>query len=499
MADRPALARFARTWIRDEPLLLLALPIAWALLVCSSSYVTDPDSYFHVGCARRIFEGGCLRTFPWLPYTTLADPFPNLYLGQHILLAPIAGVLPPTLALEVSILLLSSGLALSLFLVLRRQGVSRAAPWVVLGMLAVPEPLVYALYLKGAATFLILLVWFVDAVWAARVRRTFALAWLSVYVYIGATVLVPFVVVHVLVTRATTDRWRWPLLVATVAGIAAGLIVNLGWPAHWGHIMAELRTIFVQDPRLVPGDLRGAEWAALTGPQLVSLSAAALIAWTCVLIRRLGRAEPAPIAAISGSVCALGLFGAAMLTGTKMLELFAIFSLLAVPMIARTVAWPRWLPLVAAAVAAVLGVRNLINISDEMHRPGLPHPADYRELAAWLDARTDPGEVIVAPWDDMPGLFLYGHDQRFVAGWNVQFLLDGDLRRFNGYYLLFEGQVADPEHLLPQLFDGARFLIVRRQAHSPGELALTAQLDKNPHFEEVAGPVTEWRIFRVRR
>ena len=102
---------FARLWIRYEPLLLLALPIALAVLVCSSTYTTDPDAYFHLGCARRIVEGGCIRSLPELPYTTLAEPFPNLYLGQHLLLAPIVWLLPPTLALEVGVLAMASGLA----------------------------------------------------------------------------------------------------------------------------------------------------------------------------------------------------------------------------------------------------------------------------------------------------------------------------------------------------------------------------------------------------
>lgn len=490
---------FARLWIRYEPLLLLALPIALAVLVCSSTYTTDPDAYFHLGCARRIVEGGCIRSLPELPYTTLAEPFPNLYLGQHLLLAPIVWLLPPTLALEVGVLAMASGLALSLFLVLRRHGVARAAPWVVLGMLAIPQSLVYALYVKGAATFLILLVWFVDAVWRARVSRTFALAWLSVYVYIGATVLVPFVLVHVAVARATSGRWEWRLLVATLGGLAIGMLVNPGWPAHWAHVVAELRTIVEQDPRLVPGDLRGAEWAALSGTQLVRFAGAAMIAWMVVLIRRLGRVDAAAPAAISGAICALGLFGAALLAGTKLLELFVIFSLLTVPLVARTVTWPRWLAGAVATCAILLALANLARLADQMRRPGLPHPDDYRELAAWLDERTDPGEVIVTAWDDMPGLFYYGHHQRFIAGWNVQFLLDADERRFNGYALLFHGQVEDPENLLPTLFDGARFLIVRRRPHTPGEQTLTEQLSKSTHFEELAGPVPVWRIFRVQR
>jgi hypothetical protein len=488
-----------RRWYRYEPLLLLALPLVLSLLVCSSSYATDPDSYLHVGCARRLIEGGCLRTFPWLPYTTLADPFPNFYLGQHLVLAPFAAILPHTAALAAGVLLLSSGLALSLFLVLRRHGIARPTWWVMFGLLAVPQSLVYALYIKGAATFLILLVWFVDAVWSGNVRRTFVLAWLSVYVYIGATVLVPFVLVHVACVRLIDGRWAWRLVIATLAGLAVGMIINLGWPAQWTHVIAELRTIIAQDPRLVPGVLRGAEWAALSGAHIASLVGVLLAVWAVLLVRRLVGGEPVAVGTLSATIAALGLLGAGLLVGSKMLELFAVFSILAVPRIATAMTWPRWLPIVVGVLATALVVRNVMQIDGEMHRPGLAHPSDYRELASWLDARTDPTEVVVVPWDDMPGLFLFGHDQRYVAGWNVQFLLDGDSKRFSGYYLLFTGQLRDPEQLLPQVFEGARFLIVRRDPRHDGEVQLLAQTAANPHFEELAGPVPLWRIFRVRR
>ncbi len=488
------------TWRRYEPLALLALPLAWAFVVLSPTYTTDPDTYLHVGCARRMLtEGGCLRTFPWLPYTSLADPFANLYVGQHLLLAPLASVLPPEPAVAASVLLLSSAFAASLVLVLRRHGVARPTWWIVLGLLAVPQPLLYAIYLKGAATFLILLVWFVDAVWSGRVRRVFVLAWLSVYVYIGATVLVPFVLVHLACTRAIAQRWPWRLLAATLAGLAMGMVVNLGWPAQWTHVVAELRTIVESDARLVPGVLRGAEWAPLGAPMVATLVGPILIAWAVLFVRRLASAGAAlPGGVLSATIAAFGLLGAGLLAGTKMLELGCVFSLLALPRIAATLTWPRWLLGLVFALAAALSVRNVAHLAREMDRPDNAHPADYRELAAWLVQRTDPGEVIVAPWDDMPGLFLFGDDQRYVAGWNVQFLHDGQPIQFEAYHALFTGQVRDPEKLLPQLFDGARFLIVRRTPRHQGEADLLAQLSTSAAFEAIASPVERWRIFRVR-
>nr|MBA3542579.1 hypothetical protein [Deltaproteobacteria bacterium] len=256
---------------RFQIALLLILPIVWSTIVFAPEFFTDADSYLHVGVARRMLEDGWLRTFEWLPHTTLADPYPNMYLGQHLFLMPLVAVFEPATALHVGVVTLSTAFAASLHLVLRRRGVRWPAPWIVLGLLACPLALTYAVFLKGATTFLIVLVWFVDAVWAGARRRTFVLAWLSIYVYVGATVLVPFALVHLVVRRWLDGRWDAGCVVATVLGILAGMLINPFWPAHWSYVIAELRTIFERDPALIPGEYRGAEWAMLAGDTLVKI------------------------------------------------------------------------------------------------------------------------------------------------------------------------------------------------------------------------------------
>jgi len=488
-------------WRRYEALILLALPIAWSVLVFAPSYGTDPDSYFHVACAKRLVAGGCLRTLPWLPYTSIADPFPNMFLGQHVVLAPIALLFGPALALRVGILFVSSALAASLAIVLRRHGVARPAPWVALGLLAMPTTLVYAVYLKGATTFFVVMIWFVDAAWSGARRRTFVLAWVSVYCYVGAAVLVPFVIALALAHRATGDRWRVDLIVATLAGLAVGMILHPGWPAQWSYVWRELASINADDPRLIAGDFKGAEWAPMSGALIASMAGPALIAWGVVIVRRLGEAPRVAPGAIASAVIAFAMFGASLVGGSKPLQLFALFTLIALPVIAHAQTWPRWVPMVAALVAAALCVRNVARLRAEMDEDRAlgVHPDDYAALASWLDERTSPNEVVVAPWDDFPGLFLFGADERYVAGWNTRFLLEGDDQRFTAYYLLYHGDVADPEALLPRIFDGARFLIVRRDPRTPGEAKLAASLEHDAHMESVASPSPVWRVYRVAR
>ncbi len=480
--------------------LLAILPAVWSTFVFADWYFTDADSYFHVGVARRFLEDGWVRTFEWLPHSTLHDPYPDMYLLQHLVLVPLVAIVGPATAVPLGVVLLSSGFAVSLFLVLRKHGVRWAAPWVVLGLLACPLALTYSVFLKGTTSFLVLLPWFVDAVWAGNRRRTFVLAWVSVYLYVGATVLLPFALVHLFVVRVWHERWEPACVVATIAGVAAGMIVNPAWPAQWGYVAAELRTIFERDPALVPGEYRGAEWMIMQADVLLELAGAALAAWGLLLVRQLGRAARVSDAAASGTIAALGLLGAGMLSGTKMVELFLVFSFLAIPVAAIDMRpWPRWFAAAAAAAAIAVSVWSVTNLRDQMTTmPGLARGRDYQVMATWLNQRTARTEMVIAPWDDMPGLFLFGGDQRYMAGMNMQFLRDADRKRFEAYALLYRGVISDPEQAMSVFFDNARYILVRRIPHLPGEPALLSSLFANPAFEEVASPSQVWRVFRLK-
>lgn len=480
---------------RYQIVALVVLPIVWTWFVLSPDFSTDPDAYYHAGVARRLLEHGWLRTFEWLPHTTLADPYPNTAFGQHLVVAPLVALLGPELAMRIAPVVLGTAFAASVFLVLRRRGVRWPAPWIVVLLLGCPLAVSYATMLKGATCFAVILPWFVDAIWAGAHRRAFVLVWISVYFYVGATVLVPFAIVHVACVRWIDGRWTFAPIVATVGGLVAGMLVNPLWPAHWGYVAAELRTIFERDHALVPGEFRGAEWSILGTDMLVRLCGAALLAWAAIVVRRLTSAPAATTAATSAAISALGLLAGGLFSGTKLVELFIVFSLLALPQLAEQLAWPRWLRAGGAAVGIAAIVYSIVLRFDAFAQPGWVHPRDYAAMAAWLDARTVDGEMVVAPWDDMPGLFMFGKDEHYMAGYNVQFLKDHDETRFNAYALFYRGVIADPDQTMIQFFDNARLVLVRRVPRA-SDTALAQRLSTSPAFEELASGNPTWRVWR---
>ena len=64
------------------PLFLLNLWNQW------SANLADPDGFYHMKMAQLIWQHGLVRTFPWLPYTTLAQHYVDQHLLVHILMIP---------------------------------------------------------------------------------------------------------------------------------------------------------------------------------------------------------------------------------------------------------------------------------------------------------------------------------------------------------------------------------------------------------------------------
>jgi len=491
MDPRPASQSWAR--LAGELLVLAVVPAVLVWLVFTPGYTPDPDAGFHVGCARLYATQGWISEFPWLGHTALGPHFPNVYLLQHLLLAPIAGLLDPEPAVLLSTVLLGTALAVSLWLVLRRWQVRHAALWTVLGLFASQYSVVYLSSLKGGSTFYVLLPWFADAVWSRAPRRTFLLAWLSVYVYVGASILVPMVVVLVVAHGVWERQWPWRLVVATLGGILCGMVVNPFWPDHWSHTAHELGSVFL---RTVPEieALRGAEWMSIHGRLIAELAGPMLVAWLACLVLHLRTGTRARAGAAAGAAVALGLFGGSLLGGPKILYLFLLTSAIFLPLLARELPWPRW----SVAGILVLALANAAwNVRFRYHeRDSFPPMSEYRLLAQLLERETAEGELVLTPWDDFCGLFLFDQRNTYAAGFNVEFLHRTDPQRFRAYASLYEGEVEQIAKTVERRFPGTRVVVARRLPRRPGEQTLLQRLSKDQI--EFVSPAKTWRVFRLR-
>lgn len=485
----------ARSW---DAALILPVVAGMAALAWSPGYSPDPDSYYHVECARLYATKGWLSSFPWLPYTALGPSFPNVHLLQHLALAPVVALLPPDVALRVAPAVLAAALVVSIFCVLRRWRVPAAGAFTALSILAAPLLIVYATSVKGAALFFVLLVWHAEAVWARSARRTFVLSWLAAYAYVGAPILLAIAAAHALVLAVWEGGAWWRLPLATAAGLAAGLLVNPFWPGHLEHTARELLSTVGAPAAFTAGVFRGGEWLPLDGHAVLWLAGAPLLGWGVVIVRQAARAQRLTVRAAAGMVAVLSLFLLALAGGSKLLQLFALTSALFLPLALADIGpWPRRAVAIAAVLAAANAAWSFSRAELVVTRSPGPRPAQYRELASWVAAHASPGEMVVAPWDDFPGLFYFDPGRRYVAGMNMEFLLRTDPVRFDAYYRLYTGRHPDPAAAL-RLFDGARLVVARRPGQDPAGGGLFRQLAATPAFERIDFPEAPWSVFRAR-
>ena len=292
-------------------LALVAAFLGWTFL---PGWKVDADSYYHLGLAQLYAENGWVRSFPWLDLTILGDtPFVDAHLLMHLALVPLAAWLPPVTAVQAGAFLSATALWLSVYLVLRRNGVRWAGFFTLLGGLSSPIVLTVSGFLKGAGLFLVILVWFLDALLAGAARRVLVLAWLSVYAYVGAPLLPAFAFLFLVTGRVFQGRWSFRPFLYACAGMLAGLLLNPFWPGQWTYLYRELGNAITRPDYLVPGVFFGSEWMTLTGRDFLRFAWAPLSAWLALLVAHLRRASAVPAPVAGGVVVTLAMLLAALL------------------------------------------------------------------------------------------------------------------------------------------------------------------------------------------
>jgi hypothetical protein len=512
---------------------LLAPILVWVTIIFDPAFRPDADSYYHFGVARLYASEGWLSSFPWMKFSVLAADFPNVHLLQHLFLAPLAALFPPLLGLKLGMLLMSTALLLSAFLVLRRWKVP--FPGLSLALVALSSPAWIALMLaiKGGSLFAILFIWFLDALVARAHKRSFLLAWLSAYAYVGAPILLLVLLIDLVAHRIWNARWDLAPLKWSLLGLTFGILLNPFWPGHVIQIYAELTSALFTPEIFVAGDLRGSEWMSLTGTDFIRLFGAPTIAWGLLLLVQLRRAQPIPHTLATGILLSLAFLGGAVLK-VKFAYQMLIASLVFLPSAFHTLV-PNGLRLrlPVVAVAAFVAVTSSTRAHrDFLGTPALleddapeasagdgsdtgdeaipdkpdttarrlttrPLPRDYEYLADWLIRNTASGDVVVTAWDDFPGLFFFNTHNHYVIGLNTDFLRRFDETRFKAYLFLFRGRVKDPEKALPQFFD-AKLVALRASPRNNHEKKLLTQLADSPHFDELPTATTAFRLFRLR-
>lgn len=478
-------------------ILLIATAALTLFFRFSSGVLFNPDSFYHLGCAELYAQKGWLSDFPWLKYTVLGESFPNVHFLQHIFFAPFTLIFSKILLLKIAPVFTTLLLAASIYLTLKRWNVPYAHLWTFLGILCSPLMLAYLTVLKGGSLFFVFLVFYIDSLYRQKHRSTLIITWLSVYTYVGAPVLILLAALFSITTSLLDKKIQLKPLLMTGIGLVCGLLINPFTPENIFHIERELMSPFNKPDYLKPGVFMGSEWVTLSVKKILSATLPVLILWFIIICASLKKSK-ANSQAIALFVCTFGLFGAGLFVGTKILFLFLLLSCLSLPLIiTKNSLLNKTSATVLISLACLNGGLTGIYTHGMDKNRNRPTPRDFQIIASELAERSDHGEVVVAPWDDFPGLFYFNKKNHYVVGMNPSFLRDADKKRFRAYFLLFQGKVKDPENLISQIFDGAKKIVVRSKPRTKGEQALNTRLKANKAFNEIKSKSRFWSIFEM--
>lgn len=493
--------------------------------------VADLDGFYHLGHAMAYLEGSLLDTsLPWATRSIIADYGADLWWGFHVLLMPFAALGDVASGLHFAGATLTLGLGLTVLWVLRRHGVVLAGVWAALFLVAVPNVFFRHLMVRPhvvslAASLALLSVlvrgrWWQVALLSALISWVhLSLAWMAPALAVAYAVVRVPVTVGVGAERPDTGVSIRQAVPAAVLGTLAGWLLRPEPMATAALLNVQLLELFALKATGAPVTF-AAELDPVGPIELTRMSGLFTLAWIGALLVVLR-------AAVRGQLVALGqarvtlvvtalvvstvFLALALFSARRAMEQWVSFGFLAMPLL-----WPLargWVGELRVGEAQVGGLEGGAGAVGEEAQAGVRGPPSarsaairiaavvllvahlgwaawrhwlnvelvaspddtLREVAEYLEARSEPGEVVFhARWDNFGPLFAHNRTNRYLGGMDPIFLYAHDPRSYWEFlylsadasteltcdaYPCAEGVATDTYDALREHF-GARWVVV---------------------------------------
>ena len=450
------------------------------------------DGYFHIRYAdviRRAGLGGFPPPFPWLPLTILGpDRYADHHMLYHVFLVPFT-VGDLRVGGKIAGVVGAVALLATFVWVLRRERVA-IVPLAVVALFASSPDLLYRLSMTRvqALSLVCLLLGFHLAL-RRRHLALAALAWVYAWLYDGFPLLL-LPVGAVVLADVVVERRLYPgILVAALAGMTAGVIVNPYFPEYPRFILHHF------GDKLVPGEtLRvGNEWLPYSPLGLLGNVVPAIVL-TAFGIAAAG-GIPKDRRAAAALVMAL-VFLMLTLRAKRFIEYFApaatLFAVLAGGDVVRRLP-DRQRRLVVLLVAAI-ALGNTIGIALMLRRKAEESPHDRYAAAAEYVARTAPAGAMLCTtdWDDFPWLYFRNVESTYLIGLDPTYLRDRDREAYWRWVDISQGKIERPGRELATRYPCA--YVLSDLDHG----AFLEQAAQDPDLEEVLRD-RQGVLYRVKR
>lgn len=405
--------------------------LVMAVIQTASPLITGNDGYYHVKMAELLPELGFVKTFPWLRWTILYDPFVSHHYGFHALLVPFVAV-AKYLGFESAIggkiaACVASAATFGVFhFLVRRRNVPFPLLWTA-ALLIVPWHYWLRMsYLRApmAALPLLLLAVF----WCSRGRTwaLFFLAFVFTQVY-GGAILFPIIpgcfLVAAIVEKSNVRISLWQV-VASVMGIAAGLVISPYFPANVSFYYTQLFETGLGAERDV-----GGEWKSYDAWALLVQAAPLAGVWLTCLVLRMRVAVAATRTELAMLLINIA-FLILTLKSRRFVEYWPVFAMLhaaemaAVAWNSRAHAFPTRVSsairIVGYVLVATIGAQSLwvVRLESQVE----PEVLAIRDAMSFLKANSPPqSRVFTDDWDTFPMCFYFNHHNTYIVGLDPEF------------------------------------------------------------------------------
>ena len=488
----------------------------------------DPDSFYHLKMALLMRDHGIVRSFPWLPLTTLAKDYTDHHFLYHLLLIPFITAFGPYTGMIVATIFFAACTITLFYVLLTTYGARHA--WAYTFILMTASSFIFRLNLaKASALSLLVLFCALIAIKKNNSLALFVISWLYVLLYGGWPIMIvvvgTFLAAHIVVDHffdrhplhswarfffwnrlfrgsrnAWTDFFSAPETrhaVAVVAGLGCGVVVNPYFPAnihfYWNQIV-QIALIGYKDTIGV-----GSEWypssldtlfLTTSGIFLLAMVAmtvsAFILFWPETLRHERDAIQRHELTAMIAGAFLTALFFVMTLRSKRHVEYFAPFAVFAFALLTDFVIRRvdiravfakvsffsgrlRTIPVAATVmvfVFLVIGAKDVV-ATHTLYANGVPWTR-YAGATTWIAAHAPKDAIIFhSSWDEFPPLFFHDDGRRYIIGLDPTFLYLRDSVRYQLWVDVTTGNVPRGAAALVKREFGARYVFI---AHDNEEM-----------------------------
>lgn len=448
---------------RDSSVLNMALAFVISaavvgFLLFSSPGMVGIDGYYHIAAASLLWHEGIRFAFPYLEFTVLDQAhYVDMHMLFHIFQSPFAGFLGLELAAKLSAtVFVASAFALFAWL-LKQYDVPYPVFWVLV-MLILSESFLYRMMMSRPPVFALAYSWLAFHCLMQKKHVALAVvACLFVWTYKVFPVLLPMAVVAMAVFYVQRRELSFKPLLAVLAGMACGLIINPYFPDNISFLWHAIEMKILSEGFHASV---GNEWYPMNTLAFVKDAAIPLTVWVLGILltnRDEWKNDPARLFWFLLSTMWLLM----LLKSRRFIEffppsalLFFIFSIR--PWFnrygIRSLKTYRGLVAVIGVLMMLGGYHTLSKEYDSMQK-AKPVGA-YAGAAAWLVANTPQGSrVFHTDWDDFPRLFFYDRHNTYIVGLDPDYMRLKDAKAYAEWRDIGRGKNKHPADRIVQRFE----------------------------------------------